>query len=248
MCTLRRKTRVVMVVLVFSSSEVETFSSSSDAVGVVRLDLAAAAPDMGFGSSGFGLRQNLEVSCMSGTDTTRNQYSFLNMPSLQSLLSTLLAKPFHTRSNHIRPTQRLDIHEDQTSTTVQSSFRSIQSISASMHVFAFMRKLDGRKHTLRAQVWEPVELEMSYIGQYTVRKWPNKLEKKNCSIFLVVWRQDQTVDSSTTSVWCSPPNWNQRLSIFLLRLRHYGLFWISTVHLWCQDPTLTHHTRKHFVY
>ncbi len=36
----------------------------------------------------------------------------------------------------------------------------------------------------------------------------------------------QTVDFSTTVVWRSPPIWNQRLKIFLLRLWHYGLFWI----------------------
>jgi hypothetical protein len=46
-------------------------------------------------------------------------------------------------------------------TLVQSTFRSIQSISASMDVFAFMCKLDGRKHKLRAQGSWPVELEMS---------------------------------------------------------------------------------------
>jgi hypothetical protein len=46
-----------------------------------------------------------EVSCMSGRDTTRNQYSFLSIPTLQSLLSTLLAEPLHTRSNHIRPSK-----------------------------------------------------------------------------------------------------------------------------------------------
>ncbi len=89
----------------------ETFSSSSDEVGVVRLDLAVAESDMGFGSDGRGLRRNLEVSYMSGTDTTRNQYSFLNMSTLQTLLSTLLTNPLYTGSNHIRPTQRLTIHE-----------------------------------------------------------------------------------------------------------------------------------------
>jgi hypothetical protein len=73
---------VVTPVLVFSSSVVEIFSSSSDAVGVVLLDLASEAPDMRLGSRGRGLCRYLGVSCMLGTDTKRNQYSFLNMPEL----------------------------------------------------------------------------------------------------------------------------------------------------------------------
>jgi hypothetical protein len=111
-CHVRRENSMVVTpVLVFSSSVVETFSSSSDAVGVVHLDLAVAVLYMRFGSGCHGLRRNLEVSFIPGTDTIRNQYSFFNMPALQSLLSTLLDKPLHTRSKHIRPTQRLVIPE-----------------------------------------------------------------------------------------------------------------------------------------
>ncbi len=40
---------------------------------------------------------------------------------------------------------------------------------------------------------------------------------------------NQTVDFSTTVVWCSRTSWNQRLTIFLLRMWHYGLFWILTI-------------------
>ncbi len=55
--------------------------------------------------------------------------------------------------------------------------------------------------------------------------------------------RNMTVASSTTTARCSPPSWNLRLGIFSLRLHHYGLFWISTVHLWRQDHTLTQTSR-----
>jgi hypothetical protein len=42
----RENSMVVTPVLVFSSSEVETFSSSLDTVGVVHLDLASSEPDV----------------------------------------------------------------------------------------------------------------------------------------------------------------------------------------------------------
>jgi hypothetical protein len=91
-CHVRREYSVVVKPgLVFSYSVVLAFWSSSDAVGAVCLHLTAVA--MRFGSW-RDLCQIPEVSCMPGTDTTRNQYLFLNMPALQSLSSTLLAKPF----------------------------------------------------------------------------------------------------------------------------------------------------------
>ncbi len=66
----------------------------------------------------------------------------------------------------------------------------------------------------------------------------------------VSWRQtDVRADVTTkTTVRCSPPSWNLSVGIFFLRMWHYGLFWISTTHLWCQDHTLTPHTRKPLVY
>jgi hypothetical protein len=86
----RRKYAVVVKpALVFSSSVVSVFLSSSDMVGAVCLHLTVVA--MWFGFWHRDLYRNPEVTCMSGTDTTRNQYSFLNMPALRSLPSTLLA-------------------------------------------------------------------------------------------------------------------------------------------------------------
>ena len=71
---------------------------------VVTPSLVFSSSATRFGSSLCDLRRNLVVSYMSGTDTTRNQYSFFNMSTLQNLLSTLLAKPLYTRGNHIRTT------------------------------------------------------------------------------------------------------------------------------------------------
>ena len=68
----------------------------------------------------------------------------------------------------------------------------------------------------------------------------------NCSLSGVLLAQSKCA-SSTTAARCSP-SWNLSVGIFLLRLRHYALFWISTEHLWRQDHTLTHHTRKPLVY
>ncbi len=57
--------------------------------------------------------------------------------------------------------------------------------------------------------------------------------------------------SSSYTGWPWPvplPNWNLSVGIFWLRIHHYGLFWISTSHLWSQDHTLTNHTHKPLVY
>ncbi len=115
---------VVKPALVFSSSVVLVFSSSSDTVGTVCLDLTVTDmlfgswyrdlcqnPELSWGSWYRDLCQNPEFSCMPRSNTTRNQYSFLNMSTLQDLSSTLFVKPLHTRRNHIRLTQRLVIHE-----------------------------------------------------------------------------------------------------------------------------------------
>jgi hypothetical protein len=52
--------------------------------------------------------------------------------------------------------------------------------------------------------------------------WNKKEGKKHYVIVSTVTLS--IVDSSTTAARRSPPSWNQRLTIFLLRLRQYGLF------------------------
>jgi hypothetical protein len=72
-----------------------------------------------------------------------------------------------------------------------------------------------------------------------------QLEHSNLRLSFHIQTEWTSLNTTTPS---SPPNWNQILQIFLPRLRHYGLFWVSTTYLWCQDHTLTHHIRKYLVF